>query len=120
MGQGLSEQSQEQWGAFALSVGSGVSRPLDRELLDQFLIGVHQRGEELSAHELKTLVEQLEVDPELARELVAFVEPAMGLLETYDRFRSPVDEGDDHDDHDHDDEVAYVGDDEVGPGILVM
>ncbi len=118
MAQGLSEESHRQWGAFARSVGSDVSHPLDRELLDQFLIGVHQRGEELSAHELKTLVDQLEVDPELARELVAFVEPAMGLLQAYDRSRPAPDYDADYDDDDAD--AAYVGDDEVGPGILVM
>jgi len=92
-----------------------VSHPLDRELLDQFLIGVHRRREELSAHELKTLVEQLEVSPEMARELMAFVEPAMALLEAYDRSRSAVEDGDEPDE-------AYVGDDddEVRPGILVI
>ncbi len=116
MGQGLSEQSQRQWEALARSVGSEASLPLDRELLDQFLIGVHQRGEELSAHELKTLVEQLEVDPELARELIGFVEPAMGLLQAYDRSRPAAD----YDDDGEDAEVASVGDDDVGPGILVM
>ncbi len=119
MAHGLSERSQEQWGAFARSLSSDVSRPLDRELLDQFLIGVHRRGEELSAHELKTLVEQLEVGPELARELMAFIEPAMGLLEAYDR--SGDGHGDDDDDDDDDgSQAAYVGDDEVGPGILVI
>ncbi len=114
MPKGLSEQSQEQWGAFARSVSSDVSHPLDRELLDQFLIGLHQRGEELSAHDLKTLVDQLDVDAELAREVVAFVEPALALLEAYDRSRPPVEDDDDGPD------VTYVGDADVGPGILVI
>ncbi|MDQ3569287.1 MAG: hypothetical protein M3396_01435 [Actinomycetota bacterium] len=112
MTQGLSEQSMAQWAAFAQAVGSDVSRPLDRELLNDFLIGVHRRGEELSAHELKTLVDQLEVSPELALELVSFVAPALGLLEDYDRARD--------DDDDNGLESDLEGEDEVGPGILVI
>jgi len=125
MAQGLSEQSQAQWAAFARSVGSDGSGPLDRELLDQFLIGVHRRGEELSAHDLGMLVEELEAEvaTELARETTAFVEPALALLEAYDR--SHVDAGDDasEDDDsgdDDDSEGAYVGDADVAPGILVI
>jgi hypothetical protein len=110
--QGLSEESQALWDAMARGMADGVSHPLDRELLNQFVIGVHRRGEELSAHELKTLAEQLDAEPELVAEVVAFVEPALGLLEAYDRTRpTPVDNEDDDD---------YVGDDDVGPGILVI
>ncbi|MDQ3680681.1 MAG: hypothetical protein M3378_09115 [Actinomycetota bacterium] len=112
MTQGLSEQSMAEWAAFARVAGSDVSRPLDLELLNHFLIGVHLRGEEISAHELKMLVDRLEVSPELALELVSFVAPALGLLEAYDRARS--------DDDDDGFEGDLVGDDEVAPGILVI
>jgi len=111
--QGLSEESQALWEALAGGVADGVSHPLDRELFNQFLIGVHQRDEELTAHDLRTLVEELCVAPELAREMVAFTEPALGLLEAYDRSR-PAQQDDD------DSESAYVGDDDVDPGILVI
>lgn len=117
MAQGLSEQSHQQWEAFARSVGSDVSHPLDRELLNQFLIGLRLRGEELSAHDLKTLVEELDVGAELALEIVSFVEPALALLEAYDRSltatAAPDEDGDDP-------EGAYVGDADVGPGILIL
>lgn len=111
-------------------VESDVSHPLVRELLNQFLIGVHRRGEELSAHDLKTLVDQLDVEPELATELVSFIEPALGLLDDYDRYcrvdpDAHTDTDTDTDVEDDDDEddgsgVEFVGDTEVAPGILVI
>ncbi len=116
--QGLSEQSLAEWETFAQSAGGDVPGPLGPELLYQFLIGVHRRGEELSAHELKTLVDQMEMGPELARELLDFVGPAMELLGAYDRSLSAADHDDDEDEDDP--EVAYVGNDEVGRGILVI
>lgn len=114
--QGLSEESHTQWGAFSQSLRSDAPRAFDQELLNQFLIGVHQRSEELLAHDLKTLVEELEVAPELALEIVAFVEPALALLEAYDRSHAAFASDDDDDGA----EMAYVGDADVGPGILVM
>ncbi len=102
MDQGLSERSLAAWEAFAQSVGEDGGRPLDRDLLIRFLIGVHQRGEELTAHDLKLLADQLEVEPELARQVVAFIEPALALLQAYDRI------GEDDDDLD------------MGPGVLVL
>ena len=115
MTRALSQQSLEEWEAFARSAGSDMSGPLDRDLFHQFLIGVYRRGEVLLAHELKTLVDQMEVGTELARELMAFAGPAMALLEAYDRCLAPVD-----DDDDDDSEAAFVGDADVGPGILVI
>ncbi len=112
--QALSEQSLAEWEALAQGAGGDVPGPMGPELLYQFLIGVHRRGEELSAHELKTLVDQVEMGPELARELMDFMGPAMELLEAYDRSLSATD------DEEEDPEVAYVGDDDVGPGILVI
>ena len=118
--QALSEQSLREWDAVATSMGTDASRPLDRELLNRFLIGVHRRGEELSAHDLALLVGELDVQPELARELVSFIEAGLALLEDYDRL-SP--EGDDEPaaEEDDDDDMGgrYVGDADVGPGILV-
>jgi hypothetical protein len=119
MAQGLSEQSHTQWGAFSQSVRNDASRAFDRELLNQFLIGVHQRSEDLLAHDLKTLVDELKVAPELGRDIMAFVEPALALLEAYDRSH-PGHADDGAGDDDDDSEVAYVGDADVGPGILVM
>ena len=126
MPQGLSEHSLAEWAAFAQSAGPGGLQPAD-QLLHQFIIGVHRRGEELTAHALKTLVDELDVQPDLARDLVSFVPPALALLEAYDRARGAAAEdieGDDMegDDMDGDDmEGELVGDSEgVGPGILVL
>ncbi len=71
MAQGLSERSLSEWSAFAASAGADASKPLDRDLLFRFLIVVHNRGEELSAHELKSLVDELDVAPELGQELIS-------------------------------------------------
>ena len=130
MPQGLSERSLAQWAAFAQSAGPGGLQPAD-QLLHQFIIGVHRRGEELTAHALKTLVDELDVQPDLARDLVSFVTPALALLEAYDHARGVAAEdmqdddmdGDDmdNDDMDNDDmEGQLVGESEVGPGILVL
>ena len=125
MPQGLSEHSLAEWAAFAQSAGPGGLQPAD-QLLHRFLIGVHCRGEELTAHALKTLVDELDVQPDLARDLVSFVPPALALLEAYDRARGVAaadTEGDDTDgdNMDGDDmEGELVGDSEVGPGILVL
>ncbi len=116
MAQGLSEQSNAQWGAFVQSAGGDASGPLDRELLNEFVIGVHRRGDELSAHELKTLVEELGVEAEMALEIMAFIESGLALLEAYDRSAVATD---DEDGYDYP-EGARVGEDDVGPGILVM
>ncbi len=104
VGMPLSERSLSEWSAFAQSAGADASKPLDRDLLNRFLIVVHNRGEELSAHELKTLVDELDVGPDLARELISFIGPALALLEAYDRATGS---GDD-DDFD------------IGPGVLVI
>lgn len=89
----------------AQSVGADASNPFDRDLLNRFLIVVHNRGEEVSAHELKTLVDELDVGPELARELISFIGPALALLEAYDRATGFDDDDDDF---------------EIGPGVLVI
>ena len=115
---GLSQRSRAQWAAFAQSVGSDGYGPPDQELLNRFLIGVHQRGEELLAHDLKELVDDLEVSPELALEVVSLVESGFALLEAYDR--SSAGNGSDDEEDEDQPEAAFVGDDDVAPGILVI
>lgn len=90
------------WEAFAQSVGEDGSRPLDRDLLNRFVIGLYYRGEELTAHDLKLLADGLEVEPELAREVVSFIEPALALLQAFDRT------------------CGYDDDLEMGPGVLML
>ena len=108
MAQGLSERSLADWQAFARSAGQDASKPLDRDRLNRFIVGVYQRREQFAAHELKMLIDELEVQPELARELVSFIEPAFGLLAAY----APQ--------YDHDDDEGLDDDIEAGPGVLVI
>ena len=82
--QGLSERSIEDWHAFVQALGGDVSAPVAQAYLNQFLIGVHRRGEELYAHEIKSLLDESDVQPDTARDLLAFVCPALNLLAEYD------------------------------------
>ena len=114
--QGLSERSLADWVALAETVAAEGPLPGDGELLlHQFVIGVHARGEELTAHELKTLVDGLDTHPDRARDLMSFVPPALALLEAYDRVQG---EGDAEET-----EAELYGDVdgevEIGPGTLV-
>lgn len=104
MTQGLSERSLNAWQAFAQSAGSDASDPLDRDLLNHFVITVHYAGDSIPAHELKTLVDELDVHPDLAQGVADFVAPALALLQAYDRY------GQLEDDEDM----------EVGPGVIVL
>ena len=108
---GLSERSRQDCKEFVESLGSGGSQPVERELLYRFLIGVHRRGEELYAHELKTLLDDARVDPEVSGELISFIEPALGLLHAYDVAASNFDDEDGFD---------GGGEFDVGPGIMVI
>lgn len=116
MSEGLSERSLAEWRAFAESAGADASSPFDRDLLNRFLVVVHNRREELSAHELETLVDALDVGPDLAHELISFMGPALALLEDYDRLNGYEDSVDDDLDYDLDDDDEF----DVGPGVLVL
>jgi hypothetical protein len=104
MAQGLSDRSLSAWYDFAQTFESGADGPLDRDLLNRFIIRVHTSGEELTPHQLKTLVDELDLSSEEAAALIAYIEPALGLLAAYDRATS-LDDDDDF---------------EVGPGVLVL
>lgn len=79
----LSERSQVQW--HQLTAGEdGRVAALDREALAPWLVGIHLRGEELSAHDLRGLLDELDLPDDERDGLVAYVEAALGLLATYD------------------------------------
>jgi len=69
----------------------------DRQALTPFIIGLHGRGEDWTAHDLGLLLNELELPVADKDDLVAYVNDAMLLLDAYDRVRAP-DDGDDDDD----------------------
>ncbi len=108
----LSEEAQAGWRAL-VEASAGAS--LDRDLLHAFLIGLHRSGEELYAHDLKVLLDEAGLAAAVQEEVIGFVEPALALLDAYDRKlaeeRADADEGWGW----YDEEVT-----EIGPGDLVL
>jgi len=110
----LSTDAQWQWEAFAASLEPGGPDLLRRDLLNRFVVGVHLRGKECTAHDLKLLLDATSLDQEGRDAVVGFVEPALALLATYDGER-PRD-GDPGLDLDEDD----FDEDDLDPGTLVL
>lgn len=101
----LSDEARAHWQAFAELMTAEGGHVLHRDQLNAFLISIHLWGEELSAHELKELLEALPLEADQRRELGSFVEGGLALLVAYDR-ATQLDDGPD--------------DFEVGPGDLVL
>lgn len=81
----LSERSRRQWAAY-LAAREAQATPFgDRDELHRFLVGVHRRGEELTAPELRDLLEQSGADPAERDTLAAVVEDGLSLLASYER-----------------------------------
>ena len=101
----LSEQAQADWAAFTEAT---TEASLDRDMLNRFLIGLHRRGENLYAHDLKTLLDEAALPAEAREQVMAFVEPALSLLAAYDQVLA-------------DEWYVDAGElDEVGPGDLIL
>ncbi len=118
---GLSEFSLREWSALAQSLGGAEPASLAQERLNQFLIGIHSRGEELHAHELKSLLDKSDVHPDVAQELVSFIAPALALLADYDLALAAEEEGEGGEDGEDGDQYL-AGDDEfdVEEGVLII
>lgn len=82
----------------------------DRQALTSFIIGLHRRGEDWTAHDLGLLLDELAMPVADKDDVVAYVNDALGLLDAYDRVVN-VDE--------HGEEVADSRDGEQ-PGWLVI
>ncbi|MDP9074608.1 MAG: hypothetical protein M3N98_10625 [Actinomycetota bacterium] len=78
----LSEHARQDWQAYADAIGNAGAEP-DR--LNRFLIGVHRRGEEFDAHELKSLLEATSLTTAAQAELISFISPALALLASYEQ-----------------------------------
>lgn len=80
----LSERSRSQWETFVRARRTGTATVLERDELHRFLVGVHVRGEELTAHELKELLDGTDLDDDDRVALTTFVSSGLGLLVSYD------------------------------------
>lgn len=80
----ISERSRTEWEGFARARASAAAPFLDSDRLFRFLVGLHLRGEELTAHELKELLDGTGLGEGERRDLTAFVEAALGMLAAYD------------------------------------
>lgn len=71
----------------------------DRQALTPFIIGLHGRGEDWTAHDLGLLLNELELPVADKDDLVAYVNDAMLLLDAYDRVLRPDEVADDDSDY---------------------
>lgn len=82
----------------------------DRQTLTPFIIGLHRRGEDWTAHDLGLLLDELGMPVADKDDVVAYVNDALVLLDAYDRAVDDDELGED---------VPDVGDEER-PGWLVI
>jgi hypothetical protein len=94
------------WHRAARQNGAG-NAGAEPDRLNRFLIGIHRRGENLDAHELKLLVDQTSLSTDVGAQLIAFVAPALALLARYDQVQRAEEEW-------------YDDEDLAGPGYLVI
>lgn len=95
----------------------------DRQALTPFIIGLHGRGEDWTAHDLGLLLNELELPVADKDDLVAYVNDAMLLLDAYDRVRwtdagAAVEDDDDDGAVEDDDELRQA--DGERPGWLII
>lgn len=82
----------------------------DRQALTSFIIGLHRRGEDWTAHDLGLLLDELGMPVADKDDVVAYVNDALVLLDAYDRILNAEEFGED---------VPDFGDGER-PGWLVI
>jgi hypothetical protein len=81
----LSDRARHQWTAFATARKADTAPFGRRDELNRFLVGVHLRGEQLTAAELSDLLDEAGVEGQDREELVSLVETGLGLLAFYER-----------------------------------
>lgn len=88
----LSERARLQWDTYVAARKSHATPFGDRDELHRFLIGVHLRGEQLTARELRDLLD-IATDEAAERDaLLTFVEDGLALLVSYERLTAAEDE----------------------------
>ena len=81
----LSERSKVQWDAYVAARSAQTTPFGHRDELHRFLVGVHLRGEPLTAQELRALLDRVTGDDAERDALAAFVEQSLALLRFYDQ-----------------------------------
>lgn len=81
----LSERSRLQWDTYVAARKAQAAPCGDRDELHRFMIGVHLRGEQLTAPELGDLLDAAGADAAERDAVSTFVENGMALLQSYDR-----------------------------------
>lgn len=81
----LSERTRLQWNTYLAAKKAQATPFGDRDELHRFVIGVHLRGELLTAAALRDLLDQATGDGAERDALASFVEDGLALLASYER-----------------------------------
>jgi len=79
----VSDRCRLQWGAYAQARGHDTAVFQARDELHRFLVGLHLRGEVLSAADLGSLLDEAGVDAAERDELVERIHWGLALLDSY-------------------------------------
>lgn len=81
----LSDRARHQWAAYATARKAATAPFGHRDELNRFLVGLHLRGEQLTAAELSDLIDAAGVHGQDREELVSAVETGLELLAFHQR-----------------------------------
>lgn len=81
----LSDRARYQWTAYATARRADTAPFGVGDELNRFLVGIHLRGEQITAAELGDLIDEAGVEGKDREELVTLVETGLGLLSFYER-----------------------------------
>lgn len=96
----LSERARHQWTAYVRARSAEVAPFGDRDELHRFLIGIHLRGEDVAAPELRPLLDEAGLAGEERQDVMTLIESGLALLAAYDRLVEGEDGAyEDSDDH---------------------
>lgn len=88
----LSERTRLQWDTYVAARRAQATPFGDRDELHRFLVGVHLRGELLTAPELRDLLDKVTADAAERDALGTFVENGLALLVSYEGLLAAEDE----------------------------
>lgn len=82
----LSDRAREQWAAYVQARGSDTALFDERDELHRFMVGLHVRGEPLSAADLASLLDAAGLAEGDERDgIVSRIEAGLALLDSYER-----------------------------------
>ena len=88
----LSERARLQWDTYVAAKQAQATPFGHRDELHRFLIGIHLRGELLTAPELRELLDSATADATERDALADFIEAGLALLASYERIMAAEDE----------------------------